>query len=154
MYGGPMDSHKSVSPSALRKGHVYCVWSFARCAERWFKEEIARNSKSQGPESVSRRRQPSRAAKDKFRTGDYTLPTTMLDPAITTALTSSIVYANSIQCSGNSNEEGKKSSDVALMHFRTRFLGVFQQLDAKQWLGHIDRPQSSCTPPTEHIALL
>ncbi|KAH8748449.1 hypothetical protein F5883DRAFT_239715 [Diaporthe sp. PMI_573] len=119
MYGASMDSRKSVSPSALRKGHVYCVWSFARCAERWFTEEIARNSNSQDLGSVSRRRQPSRAAKDKFKNVDYTLITTMLDPAITTAIASSIVDVKSVFGSKNSTEQGIKSPDVALTHFRT-----------------------------------
>ena len=119
MYGALRDSHKSVSPSSLRKGHVYCLWSFFRCVERWFKEEIARHSKSRDPGSVSRRRQPSGAAKDKFKTRDDAL-TTMLDPAITTASASSIVDGSGLVGSNISAEQGIKSPDVALTHFRTR----------------------------------
>jgi hypothetical protein len=74
-----METRKSVSSSDLRKGHVYCVWSFTRRAERWFEEELSRQSKLQEPRTVSRRRQPSRAAKEKFKTGDYTLSTNLVD---------------------------------------------------------------------------
>ncbi|KAH8743094.1 hypothetical protein F5883DRAFT_49526 [Diaporthe sp. PMI_573] len=119
-YAIPMETRK-LSPSNLRKGHLYCVWSFARRAERWFEEELSRQAKLQEPRTASRRRQPSRAAKDKFKTGDYTLSTNLVDPAITRAITSSTVDGTSFRHhSETSTELGVERPDLALGHFRTR----------------------------------
>lgn len=59
----------------LRRGEVYCLSSFTRRAEQWFKEEAGRqlNLRSRQAAAMGKRRQPSRAAKGSFEPGDYVL---------------------------------------------------------------------------------
>ncbi|KAG8169641.1 hypothetical protein KVR01_000386 [Diaporthe batatas] len=60
----------------LRRGEVYCLSSFARRAEQWYREESGRQLARRGREAaaVGRRRQPSRAAKGTpLEPGDYVL---------------------------------------------------------------------------------
>lgn len=65
----------SAPSPALRRGQVYCLSSFARRAEQWYKEEAGRQLTQRGRDAaaVGRRRQPARAAKGTLEPGDYTL---------------------------------------------------------------------------------
>ena len=67
---------RSAPSPPLRRGDVYCLSSFTGRAAQWYKEEIGRQStlRCRGASPVGTRRQPSRTAKDKFRTYDYVLP--------------------------------------------------------------------------------
>jgi hypothetical protein len=116
-----MESRKSASPSGLRKGDVYCVWSFVRSAEQWFEEEFSRQSKLEEHGTVSRRRQPSRAAKDKFKTSDYALSANSLDSIITPTRNLSTFDETSVQCLAEiSIEQGLRRPDSAKRHFQTQ----------------------------------
>ena len=66
---------KSAPSPPLRRGEVYCLSSFTRRAEQWYKEEAGRQltQRSREAASVGRRRQPSRAAKGTSEPGDYVL---------------------------------------------------------------------------------
>lgn len=68
-------SPRSAPSPPLRRGEVYCLSSFTRRAEQWFKEEAGRQLtlRSREAAAVGKRRQPSRAAKGSFEPGDYVL---------------------------------------------------------------------------------
>lgn len=68
-------SSKSAPSPPLRRGEVYCLSSFTRRAEQWYKEEAGRQLAQRSSEAaaVGRRRQPSRAAKGRSEPGDYVL---------------------------------------------------------------------------------
>lgn len=72
---------KSAPSPPLRRGDVYCLSSFARRVEQWYKEETARQlmQRSREAAAVGRRRQPSRAAKGTLEPGDYVLHQDELD---------------------------------------------------------------------------
>lgn len=69
-------SSKSAPSPPLRRGKVYCLSSFTRRAEQWYKEEAGRQltQRSREATAVGKRRQPSRAAKGSSEPGDYVLP--------------------------------------------------------------------------------
>jgi hypothetical protein len=66
---------KSAPSPPLRRREVYCLSSFTRRAEQWYKEDAGRQltQRSREAAAVGRRRQPSRAAKGTFEPGDYVL---------------------------------------------------------------------------------
>ncbi|POS76352.1 hypothetical protein DHEL01_v205248 [Diaporthe helianthi] len=69
---------KSAPSPPLSRGEVYCLSSFARRAEQWYKEEAGRQLTQRGREAAAAavgrsRRQPSRAAKGTLEPGDYVL---------------------------------------------------------------------------------
>lgn len=66
---------KSAPSPPLRRGEVYCLSSFTRRAEQWYKGEAGRQltQRSREAQAVGKRRQPSRAAKGTFEPGDYVL---------------------------------------------------------------------------------
>lgn len=66
---------KSAPSPPLRRGEVYCLSSFTRRAEQWYKEEAVRQFTQRGRDAaaVGKRRQPSRAAKGTLEPGDYVL---------------------------------------------------------------------------------
>lgn len=66
---------RSAPSPPLRRGEVYCLSSFTRRAEQWYKEEAGRQLtvRSREAAAVGKRRQPSRAAKGSFEPGDYIL---------------------------------------------------------------------------------
>lgn len=74
-------SSRSAPSPPLRRGEVYCLSSFTRRAEQWFKEEAGRqlNMRSRQAAAVGKRRQPSRAAKGSFEPGDYVLSENEVD---------------------------------------------------------------------------
>lgn len=80
-------SSKSAPSPPLRRGEVYCLSSFTRRAEQWYKEEAGRQLTLRDREAaaVGRRRQPSRAAKGTFEPGDYALPESEVDALLSSA---------------------------------------------------------------------
>lgn len=80
-------SSRSAPSLPLRRGEVYCLSSFTRRAEKWFKEEAGRqlNLRSREAATVGKRRQPSRAAKGSFEPGDYVLAEDEVDSLLTSA---------------------------------------------------------------------
>ncbi|KAI7778175.1 hypothetical protein LA080_002522 [Diaporthe eres] len=78
---------KSTPSPPLRRGEVYCLSSFTRRAEQWYKEEAGRQLtlRSREAGAVGKRRQPSRAAKGSFEPGDYVLPNEEVDSLLTSA---------------------------------------------------------------------
>lgn len=80
-------SSRSAPSPALRRGEVYCLSSFTRRAEQWFKEEAGRQLtlRSREAAAAGKRRQPSRAAKGSFEPGDYILPGDEVDLLLTSA---------------------------------------------------------------------
>lgn len=80
-------SSKSAPSPPLRRGEVYCLSSFTRRAEQWYKEEAGRQLtlRSREAGAVGKRRQPSRAAKGSFEPGDYVLPEDEVDSLLISA---------------------------------------------------------------------
>lgn len=83
-------SSKSAPSPPLRRGEVYCLSSFTRRAEQWYKEEAGRQltQRSREAAAVGKRRQPSRAAKGSFEPGDYVLPDDEVDSLLKSAASS------------------------------------------------------------------
>ncbi|KAI3395192.1 hypothetical protein diail_1686 [Diaporthe ilicicola] len=81
---------KSAPSPPLRRGEVYCLSSFARRAEQWYKEDAGRQltQRSREASNVGQRRQPSRAAKGKSEAGDYVLPEDEVDSLLSSAAAS------------------------------------------------------------------
>lgn len=80
-------SSKSAPSPPLRRGEVYCLSSFTRRAEQWYKEEAGRQltQRSREAAAVGKRRQPSRAAKGSFEPGDYVLSEDEVDSLLISA---------------------------------------------------------------------
>lgn len=80
-------SSSSAPSPPLRRGEVYCLSSFMRRAEQWYKEEAGRQLtlRSREAAALGKRRQPSRAAKGSFEPGDYILPEDEVDSLLTSA---------------------------------------------------------------------
>ncbi|ROW08336.1 hypothetical protein VMCG_03226 [Cytospora schulzeri] len=72
---------KSAPSPPLQKGDIYCLSSFAKRAEQWYKQEAGRQValRCREASSTGKRRQPSRTAKDKFHACDYVLPGVEVD---------------------------------------------------------------------------
>ena len=77
-----VSSTKSVPSPALRRGQVYCVWSFTERAQQWYVEELCKQLRHhiRHSERGGLRRQPSRSAKDKSPENDYTLKEEGVEP--------------------------------------------------------------------------
>lgn len=96
-------SKSSPSPP-LRRGEVYCVSSFTRRAEQWYKEEAVRQltQRSREAAAVGKRRQPSRAAKETLKPGDYVLHEDEVNSLLSSAA--------STQLPGDSKRNGHKTT--------------------------------------------
>lgn len=83
-------SSRSAPSPPLRRGEVYCLSSFTRRAEQWYKEEAGRQLtlRSREAAAVGKRRQPSRAAKGSFEPGDYVLSEDEVDLLLLSAASS------------------------------------------------------------------
>ncbi|KAL1858319.1 hypothetical protein Daus18300_009937 [Diaporthe australafricana] len=117
-------SSRSAPSPPLRKGEVYCLWNFTRRAEQWYKEEAARQLTLRNREAptTGRRRQPSRAAKDKLEAGDYTLSEDEVE-----SLLASAAAAASPRRQAEKPQQGERpdlappqSPEACLEHFQAR----------------------------------
>lgn len=101
-------SSKSAPSPPLRRGEVYCLSSFTRRAEQWYKEEAGRQLtlRSREAAAVGKRRQPSRAAKGSFEPGDYILSEDEVD--------SLLISAASAQQSGKGSGPKTTADDARL----------------------------------------
>ncbi|KKY39087.1 hypothetical protein UCDDA912_g00889 [Diaporthe ampelina] len=72
----------------IRRGDVYCLSSFTRRAEQWYRAEAGRQLTQRSRDAAAvgkRRRQPSRAAKGTLEPGDYVLPEKEVDSLLHSA---------------------------------------------------------------------
>lgn len=132
-----LTTSKSAPSPPLQKDEVYCLSSFTRRAEQWYKQEAGRQITLRCREtpSTGTRRQPSRTAKDRFHACDYVLPGAEVDAFLRTQTDGKMIECSNgtiksrLLTPPDDKAQGYLQDwdpEVSIKHFRKRLSSAIQ----------------------------